>query len=62
MALNLLLLTLVVDFLVDIDFSSLDNIMSYIIAPIIVCIDIVLFFIFEFVFSKSKLKKSKPKF
>ena len=61
-ALNLLLLTLVVDFLVDIDFSSLDNIMSYIIAPIIVCIDIVLFFIFEFVFSKSKLKKSKPKF
>lgn len=51
---NLLLLTLVINFLAGTDFNNPYNVMSYIISPIIAFTDIVIFFIVQYCFSKSK--------
>lgn len=51
-AFNLILMIFTINFLIGTDFGNKNQIISYIIAPLIICLDVILYFIFENLLSK----------
>ena len=60
-AFNLILFTIVINLLFNVDFADSFNLALYIISPLIIIIDVVIFFIIRFYISKMKIFSTKTK-